>query len=72
MGIAIFVFSCTEMGKYFHFRAEHCQKYPLYRKVVQIKVVHKLIFYKKPRGRICLSPIGVEAGAPKIDMFVIL
>ncbi len=55
------------MGKLIHFRAQRCQKYALYRKMLQMKVVQNSISYKKLSGRICLSPLeGGAMGPPKI------
>ncbi len=38
--------------------------------MLQIKVVQNLIFYKKVKGRISLSPSGVELGGSKYGHFL--
>ncbi len=53
------------MGQVIHFRAQHCQKYASYPKMLQIKVVEHQIAYKKGSGRICRSPRGVELGGSR-------
>ncbi len=60
---------CTEIGKGIQFRAECCENYPLYQKIVQIKVVQNRILYKKGRERTCLFPPGVELEGSK-DSYV--
>ncbi len=45
--------------------AEHSQKYQLYQKTLQIKVVENKIPRRKLSGRACLSPLGVELGSLK-------
>ncbi len=60
------------MAKQIHFRAEHCQKYALRQKFLQIKVVKDSILYKKVSGRICVSPQEWSWKAPKIAIFEIL
>ncbi len=45
------------MEKWIHFRAERCQKYVLYQKMLEIKIVEHLISYKKVSGAyISISP----------------
>ncbi len=53
------------MANYIHFRTEHCEKYALYEKTLQIKVVEHWSLYKKVSGLICLSPPKVELGNSK-------
>ncbi len=53
------------MGMYIYFRAQHCQKYALYQKMLQIKVLHNSISYKKLIERIYLSPLGMELRGSK-------
>ncbi len=48
-----------------HFGAGRCQKYALYPKKIQIKVVKHWILYKKVSGRIRLSPSRMELGGFK-------
>ncbi len=56
--IAIFeILQCTERGKWIHLRAQHCQNYQLYQKIVQIKVIENSISYEKVSGRTCLSVV---------------
>ncbi len=45
--------------------AERCQKYALFQKLFQIKVVKHSIPYQKVSGRICVSPPEGELGASK-------
>ncbi len=52
--------------------AEHCRRYPFYKKKLRIKIVQNSIFYKKFSQRICLIIPGVEVGARKIAIFEIL
>ncbi len=47
----------------FTFGAQHCQKYALHQKTLQIKVVQIWILYKKVHGRICQSASWVELGS---------
>ncbi len=48
------------------------QKLYIQLKKCKCKSCLKLNFLQKVRGRICLSPRGVELGAPKIGVFEIL
>ncbi len=57
------------MAKYFHFGSRHCQKYVLYPKMLQIKVVEHWILYKKICRLLRLSPSEMVLGAPKIHIF---
>ncbi len=52
-----------------HFKAERCNKYRLYRKILEIKSVQNYISLKKLIGRASLSSSEVELGAPKIYVF---
>ncbi len=63
------ILECTEMGKWIHFRAQCCQNYWLYQKIIQIKVVENWISYKKVSGDTCLSLPAVELGDSK-DWYV--
>ncbi len=51
-----FIFCNIKTNTSIHFRAEGCQKYWLYQKMIQIKVVENSISCKKLTGRVCLSP----------------
>ncbi len=55
------------MEKYIQFGAKRCQKYELYEKLLEIKVVEHWIPYTKVRGSTCLSrfPPRVELGGFK-------
>ncbi len=57
------------MGKQIHFRAQHCQKYALYQKMLQIKIVEHYTSYKKVGGRIrlCPPPWGGARGLPRLS-----
>ncbi len=59
----------TKMAKLNHIRAEQCQKYVLYRRRPQIKVLENSISYKNISMRICLSPTREELGASKEGHF---
>ncbi len=59
---------CAETENYIHFWVEHCQKYGLFQKKLQIKVIWHLILDKKVFKGICLSSSGMEQGASKDDM----
>ncbi len=45
---------------------ERCQKFWLYQKMFHIKIVPNWISYKKVRGPIRLSPLGVELEGSKV------
>ncbi len=51
---------------YFHFRAEHCKRYWLYRRIVQIRVAQNKLFYKKFCGSISIYPRGRARGYKKL------
>ncbi len=53
------------MAKYIHFGSQCCQKYALYPKMLQVKVVECCILYKKLSDRIRLSYREVELGGFK-------
>ncbi len=57
------------MARQIHFRAEHCQKYALCQKFLQVKIVKDSIWYKKVSGRVCISHPERTQGAPKIVIF---
>ncbi len=50
------ILKCMKTAKQINFRTRCCQKYALYQKGLQIKVVRNTILYKKVRG--CISPIS--------------
>ncbi len=65
---------CTEMGKYIHFRVEHCQKHILANNASS-KSCSELKFVQKSSrtGGACVYlPQQWSWAAPKIDMFEIL
>ncbi len=53
------------MGQLNHFKDRCCQNYPLYQKMLQIKVVENYISYKKLSWHTCLCSPGVELGGSK-------
>ncbi len=59
------------MAKLIHFRNKCRQKYALYRKRLQIKVLEHSISYEKVSGRICPSTIRGKVEAPKMVIFEI-
>ncbi len=66
------ILNCTKTAMLIRIRAEWCQKYVLYRKRRQIKILEHSILYEKVSGRICLSPPRGKLGAPKMTIFGIL
>ncbi len=60
---------CMKMAKLIHIKAEQCQKYTLYRKMIQVKVFEHSISHEKIEVRICLSPARGELGGCKDNHF---
>ncbi len=63
------ILKCTKMAKKIHFRTSRCQKYALYQKRLQIKVVPNSISYKKVSVCMCLISPRSGAGGPKNCQF---
>ncbi len=61
---------CKKKAKWIHFRTRCYQKYALYQKPLQIKVVQDSISYKKVCECICPSPPRVELGGFKYCQFL--
>ncbi len=66
--ITIFkILKCTKTANLIHIKAEWCQKYLLYGKRLQIKVLEHSIFFEKADGRI--RPAKGELGGSKDSHF---
>ncbi len=64
----VYILNCTETENCIHFWAERCQKYAIFRKKLQIKVLWHQILDKNVRKGICLSSPWSELGTSEDDM----
>ncbi len=60
LGCIFNILHCSEMENQIQFGSRCCQKYELYEKTLEIKIVEHWIPYTKVSERTCLSPPGVE------------